>query len=67
MSLNHPPGYLTKEETAKRLGVGVKTVDRRLKTEPILSADILKAGRRIYIAEYCVIRFFEHARKRGWI
>lgn len=62
-----PPGYLSKEQAAERLGVGVKTLDRRLKTEPILAADCIKAGRRLWIAEICVERFFEYARKRGWI
>lgn len=67
MSFRGPPGYLSKEQAAKRLGVGVKTLDRRLKTEPILSADCLRAGRRLWIAEICVERFFDCARKRGRI
>lgn len=62
-----PPGYLSKEQAAERLGVGVKTLDRRLKSEPILSSDCIRAGRRLWIAESCVDRFFEFARNRGWI
>lgn len=52
--LNRPRGYVAKEEATERLGVGVKTIDRRLKTEPILAADCLRAGRRLWIAETCV-------------
>lgn len=65
--MHRPPGYITKEEAAQRLGVGVKTIDRRLKSEPLLSEAVLKAGRRLWIAEYCVARFFEYAKKRGCV
>jgi len=62
-----PPGYLSKEQAAARLGVGVKTLDRRLKTEPMLANATIRAGRRLWIAEERVRRFFDHAQQRGCI
>lgn len=65
-AIPHPHGYMSKEEAAEFLGVGVKTIDRRIKSEPLL-CEILKAGRRVWLSENCVRAYFEFGKKRGRI
>jgi hypothetical protein len=62
-----PLGFITKEEFAKILGVCIKTIDRRLKTEPMLQAEKVKleAGQRVWINKHKAIEFFEHCQARG--
>jgi len=62
-----PLGFITKEEFAEILGVCIKTIDRRLKTEPMLMAEKVKleAGKRIWINENKAKEFFELCQTRG--
>lgn len=61
-----PPGYMSKAEAAKRLGISTKTLDRRIKTEPILSG-ILRKGRQVFLRAESVEAFFELCEERGQI
>lgn len=59
-------GYMTKKETAERLGVDEKTVDRRRKIEPLL-AKWVKSGKRVWIRKEDVEQYLAHALKRGYV
>lgn len=61
-----PPGYLTKADAARRLGVCLKTLERRMKTEPVLS-DVLRKGRQIFFRERDVEAYYKLAQQRGYI
>lgn len=61
-----PPGYLSKVDAAERLGISTKTLDRRIKTEPVLSG-ILRKGRQVFLPVEAVDSFFEICRERGRI
>ena len=60
-----PRGYITKKEFADLLGVEVKTIDRRLKTEPMLAKVKLRSGQRVWIPEERANAYFEYSKRRG--
>lgn len=61
-----PPGYLSKAEAARRLGISVKTLDRRMKTESLLSR-VLRKGRQVFLPADVVEEYFRHGQQRGYI
>ncbi len=61
-----PPGYVSKAETAERLGISVKTLDRRMKMEGILGR-VLRKGRQLWFPLQEVEAFFELCQRRGRI
>lgn len=61
-----PPGYLSKAEAARRLGISVKTLDRRMKTESHL-ARVLRKGRQVFLPEKDVMEYFRFGEQRGYI
>jgi predicted site-specific integrase-resolvase len=64
--IRRPPGYLTKDEAAERLGMSVKTLDRRMKTEPVLRR-VMRKGQRVLLLESAVEAYFKLAQERGSI
>lgn len=60
-----PPEYLSKEQASAKLGVCVKTLDRRMRTEPYLAENCIRAGKRLWLHKESVERFFLFAKKRG--
>lgn len=65
-SPKNPPGYLSKAEAAERLGISVKTLDRRMKTEQLLSR-VLRKGRQVFLRIEDVQAYFRHGQERGFI
>lgn len=62
---NHnPPGFMSKVQAALRLGMSTKTLDRRLKTEPLLR-DLIRKGKQIFIRETAVEAYYQHSQERG--
>lgn len=59
-----PPGYLSKIEAAQRIGFSTKTLDRRIKSEPLLS-EVLRKGRQVFLPIAAVEAYFEMCQKRG--
>lgn len=61
-----PPGFLSKSQAAQRLGVSTKTLERRMKTEPLLSR-VLRKGRQVFLSVDDVEAYFRLGRERGFI
>ncbi|GJM17941.1 MAG: hypothetical protein DHS20C14_01540 [Phycisphaeraceae bacterium] len=61
-----PPGYLTKTDAAQRLGMCLKTLERRMKTEPVLS-QVLRKGRQVFFSERAVEAYYKLAQQRGYL
>jgi hypothetical protein len=65
--IQNPFGFIAKLELAIRLGVCVKTVNRRLKTEPTLARATMRAGRKVWINEMHANAYYELCKKRGYV
>lgn len=61
-----PPGYLSKAEAAQRLGVSVKTLDRRMRTEKLLT-NVLRKGRQVFLPIEALDAYFRLGQERGYI
>ena len=61
-----PPGYLSKKQAAERLGICVKTLDRRLKTQQLVAA-VLRKGRQVYLSARDIEAYFRNGQERGYI
>ncbi len=61
-----PPGYLSKAQAAKRLGISIKTLDRRRQTEPTLDAELNKGGQLLF-REPVIEAYFRLCKERGYI
>lgn len=64
VSLHRPPGYVTKAEAADRLGMSTKTLERRIRTEPVLGR-ILRKGKQVWLRVQDVEAYFRLAQERG--
>ena len=68
MSHSHcPPGYLSKADAARHLGVSTKTLDRRRAIEPMLKDHELRKGNQVYFPRRVVEQYFQMCQKRGRI
>lgn len=61
-----PPGYLSKADAAQRLGVSVKTLDRRMRTEELLS-NVMRKGRQVFLPIAALDAYFRLGQERGYI
>ncbi|MFG0242215.1 MAG: hypothetical protein ACF8R9_05445 [Phycisphaerales bacterium JB054] len=61
-----PSGYLTRPESAERIGVCEKTVIRRMKAKDMV-VQVLKVGNRIWLRASDVDDFIRLTRERGYI
>lgn len=61
-----PPGYLSKSEAAERLGMSVKTLDRRRMTEPTFGRELRK-GRQVFLSVQGVEAYARLSRERGYL
>jgi len=61
-----PPGYWTKAQAAQRLGMSTKTLERRMKTERLLSR-VLRKGRQVWLRTQDVDAYFRLGEERGYI
>jgi len=66
MAIHRPPGFLTKTEAAERLGMSSKTLERRIKTEELLSR-VVRKGRQVFLSERDVEAYFARGIERGYI
>lgn len=64
MTTPTPEGYLTKAEAAARLGMSTKTLERRMKTEPLLQR-VLRKGRQLLFPADAISAYFQLAEERG--
>ena len=64
--IRRPEGYVTKNEAAAKLGISVKTLDRRMQTEELL-ARVLRIGRKVWLRATDVDAYFKVAQERGYI
>jgi len=61
-----PEGYLTKSESAERLGVGEKTFDRR-RAIGDLDAQVLRVGKQLWFLARDIEAHFKKCQKRGYL
>lgn len=63
---NRPEGHYNKQETAAKVGICIRTLDRRRALEEILP-HVLKAGRNIWFPEHDVEAYIKLTRERGYV
>ena len=63
---NRPAGHFSKQETAAKVGVCTRTLDRRRALEGVLPR-VLKVGKRLWFPERDVEAYIKLTRERGYV